>query len=420
MHYRFRQAHLAGQLEGEGIPGQAGLQLEEGLYAGRVEEHRTVHHAGVGAGSVELEVGVVGGDHPVHSAAVQFGEYGFCDSASCRRLGSRTELIYQNERARICEGEHLPHIGEEGGIGAEVVLEGLVIPYAHGYPFEYGQFRGLGGGYQHPPLEHILKQAYGLQADGFSAGVGAGYKQYVLGGIEGYGQRDYAAPLLGEGLLQQGMAGLAQGQGASVGYYGHTGAQVQGGTGLGHQEIHLPHEGGSGQQVGDVGTEEFGEFRQDALDFPALREMQLRYLVLQLYQLRGLYEGCLSAGGFPVHETAELALGCGCHRDEVLPFAYGDSCVGIRDSGGLGLGEYGGRSLGHRPFLAAYGLAYVEELVGGGILDVPVFVEYLLNAAVHLREDVYLPRHPFQVGIDSVLDAAEEVYYAAGGVDKRP
>ena len=148
--------------------------------------------------------------------------------------------------------------------------------------------------------------------------------------------------------------------------------------------------------------------------------MQLRYLVLQLYQLCGLYEGCLSAGGFPVHETAELALGCGCHLDEVLPFAYGDSCVGIRDSGGLGLGEYGGRSLGHRPFLAAYGLAYVEELVGGGFLDVPVFVEYLLDAAVHLREDVYLPRHPFQVGIDSVLDAAEEVYYAAGGVDKRP
>ena len=68
---RFGQAHLAGELEGEGVAGQAHFQREERRNLLRVELHRAVHDARIARRGVQLQVRIVRGDDPVHAAAVQ-------------------------------------------------------------------------------------------------------------------------------------------------------------------------------------------------------------------------------------------------------------------------------------------------------------------------------------------------------------
>ena len=47
LHNAFREAHLAGQLEGERVPRHSDVQFEQRLDLGRVELHRPVDDPGV-------------------------------------------------------------------------------------------------------------------------------------------------------------------------------------------------------------------------------------------------------------------------------------------------------------------------------------------------------------------------------------
>ena len=316
-------------------------------------------------------------------------------------------------------GEQFAHVGEEGAVGAQVVLEVLVVADAHGDALEDREFGALGRGDEHAPLEHVLQQSHGLEADGLAAGVGAGDEQDALAGRQGDGQRDDAAAFAREGLLQQRVARLAQRQAAVRGDDGHARHDVQRRLGLGHQEVHLADEGGAGQQVGQVGAEEVGEFQQDALDLAELLEMQLADVVLQFDDFGRLDEGRLAGGGDVVDEALQLALGGRAHRDEVLAVADGHVGVGVHHAVLLRLAQDGPGALGDGGFLAAQVAPDLEEPVGGGVLDVAVFVEDGLDAPLHLREGMDGGGEPFQLRIDAVLDAAEEMQDPAEGVRDR-
>ena len=360
----------------------------------------------------------MGGDDSVGPAPVQFREDSLRDGASGRGLRARSELIYKYERARVRIREHLLHVREERGISREVVLKGLVVPDADRNALEHRHFRTFGGGDQHAPLEHVLQQAHGFEADGFAACVGAGNQQDVLLGIQDYGLRHYAAAFFFQGLFQQGMAGLPQVQHPVVRYHGHAGPQVQGGARLGHQEIYLSDKSCAAHELRHVWTEELSKFQQDALDLASLGKAQFRNLVLQLYQLGRLYEGGLAAGGLSVNEAVHLAFGgCG-HGNQVLPFAHGDSGVGIRQPGSLCLRKDGGGLLGDGSLLVPEGFAYVKQGIRSGILHVPVLVQDLLYAALHFGEDAHAAGQALQVGVNAVLDAGEKVHDAAGGVQQ--
>ena len=241
----------------------------------------------------------------------------------------------------------------------------------------------------------------------------------MLLGVEGDGLGNDGAAFLCQGLFQKRVACLAQAEGPVLRDHRHPGAKVQCGAGLRHQEIYLSDEGGAGEQVRQVRADEVGEFQQDTLYLPGLCEAQLRKFVLEFYQFGRLDVGCLARGGFPVDEAAQLALGGTCNGDEVLPFAHRDPGVGIGQPGRLRLRENCRRFLGNGPLLAPEGLAYVEQGIGRGVLDIPVFVQYLLDAPLHFRENVDAVREPLQVRIYPVFDAGEEVHYAPGGVQHR-
>ena len=268
-------------------------------------------------------------------------------------------------------------------------------------------------------MEHVLQQAYGLEADGLASGVGTGYEQYALGGGERYGKGDDGLVFLAQGLLQQGVARLAQADAAVFGNYGQAGDEVEGRLRLGHQEIHLADERGAGHYLRQVGTQEVGEFPQDAGDFPGLGEVEFAYFVLYFQYLGWLYEGGLAGGGFVIHEALELALGGGGDGDEVLAVAYGDCGLGGHQACLLGLLEYGGGAAGNGALFLAEAFAYVEQFRGCGVLDVAVAVEYGLYAPGDFREDRNGRAEALEVGVDAVLDAGEEGGYAADGVEHR-
>ena len=372
--------------------------------------------AGVGAGGVQFQVSVVRGDHAIDAPAVEFREDGLGDRAAGRRLRAGTELVDEHEGLFVRVGEQVPHVGEEGTVGAEVVFQVLVVPDAHRDPVEDGKFRAFGCGDEHAPLEHVLQQARRLEADGLAARVRPGNEQDALAFREGDGQRDDAASLPRERLFQQRVARLAQGQAAVFGDDRHPGDHVEGGLRLRHQEVDLPDEGGPGEQVGQVGTEEFGELEQDLLDLAALLEAEFGDVVLQFDDLGRLHEGGLAGGGDVVHEALDLALGGGPHGNEELAVADGHVGVGVHDALLLRLAEDGPGALGDRGFLAAQVAPDLEEAVGGGVLDVAVLVEDALDAALDLRETPDRGGEPLQAGVDAALDAAEEVEDAPEGV----
>ena len=88
------KSHFTCELECERVARQSHFQFEKRGYVLHVELHGSVYDTGVGAGCVEFQVRVVGGNHAVDAAAVHFAQYGFGDGSACCRLGSGTELVY--------------------------------------------------------------------------------------------------------------------------------------------------------------------------------------------------------------------------------------------------------------------------------------------------------------------------------------
>ena len=411
-----REAHLARELESEGVAGQADLQLEHRGDLCGVVEHGAVDHVRVGARGVKLEVGVMRGDHSPHAATVELGEDRLGNGAAGRRLRAGAEFVDEHERVLVSVGEHIAHVREEGTVGTQVVLEVLVVADAHGNAVEDRKLGALGCGDEHAPLEHILEQSDRLQADGLAAGVGAGNQQDALLRAQRDGERHDAAPFARERLLQQRVARLAQRQAAIVRDDRHAGHEVERRLRLGHQEVQLADEGGTAQKVGQIGTQEVGELKQDLADLALLLEVELRDVVLQLDDLGGLDEGGLAGGGHVVHEAGQLALGGSAHRDKVFPVADGHVRVGVHDPLLLRLAQDGSGPLGDGGLFVAEVATDLEEMIGGGVLNVAVFVEDGFDAPLHLGEGADRRGQPLELRVDPALDAAEEVQDATDRV----
>ena len=287
-------------------------------------------------GCVELEVGVVGGDHAPGTALVQLGEYGLGYRSTGRRFRARAEFVNQHEAVFIRFREHGVHIRKEGAVGAQVVFERLVVAYAHLNAVENRELRGFRGRDEHAPLEHVLQQPYGLQAYRLSSGVGSGDYDDSLLSVEAYGKRADFPVLLLQGLLQQGMARLAQMVFPGLGDDGHPRHEIQGGLRLCNQEIQLTHDLSHLQQGRDVGTQELAEGIEDTGDLPALGETQFIDFVLQLHHFGRLHEGGLARSRAVHHKARYPPLLGGVDRNQELARAHGDLRILIRYSVGLG------------------------------------------------------------------------------------
>ena len=418
MHQGFRQAHLAGQFKGEGRARQAHFQLEKGRYRLGVELHGAVHHARLCRRSVELEVGIVGGNDAVGAAGVQLVEDGLGDSAAGSGLRTRAKLVNEDERASIGHLQHGLHVGEEGAVGGEVVLQRLVVSNRHHDAVENGQLRGLGRRDEHAPLEHVLQQTHRLEAHALAAGVGAGDEEDALFGGEGDREGHYGFFLLSERLFKKGMAGLAEAQGAVQGDHRHAGNVVQGHLGLGHIEVQFSHEGGAVHELRHKRAQELCKLVEDAVNLPRLVKVELGNLVLERDNLRGFHEGGFSRSALVVHETLELAFLGRCYRNEHLAVPDAHAGIGLHKPVLLGLPEDGIHAAGHVDFLLLDALANAVKLVGGGVLDFPVAVQDGVYSLHDLCGGIHAGRQVLQVGVDALLHGVEEVQGFSEGVQE--
>ena len=120
------EADVAGYLEGKGTAGMADGKAVEGFHLLGVEEHGTVADAGAGIGH-KFEVGEVSGHHTEGAAAVQLFEQGLGDGTSRAGFSAATQLVEQEEGVGVGSLQKLFHVLEGGGIGAEIVVDGLLV-----------------------------------------------------------------------------------------------------------------------------------------------------------------------------------------------------------------------------------------------------------------------------------------------------
>ena len=96
LDYGLGHTHLAGQFKGERISREPGLKFEERGYILGIEKHCSVENPVI-AGSIEFEIGIVGGNHAIDSPPVEFRKYGFSNSSSRRRFCPASELVNKHK-----------------------------------------------------------------------------------------------------------------------------------------------------------------------------------------------------------------------------------------------------------------------------------------------------------------------------------
>lgn len=166
-------ADFAGDFDGEGAPGIADLEHEEGLHLGAVVEHGAIGHVGTALGEV-LEILIVGGDDAAGVAVDELAKDGFGEGAADLGFGAATEFVDEEEAARGAVFHHRLHVEQVGGVGRKVVLETLLVADVDEDVVEDTGARVFSGGDGKSALEHVLEQSDGFETDGLTPGVGAG------------------------------------------------------------------------------------------------------------------------------------------------------------------------------------------------------------------------------------------------------
>ena len=293
----------------------------------------------------------MGSDDSKGTPVIHFRKYCFCNCTSRGRLCTGSELIDKDKRLAVGHFQHGLHVLEEGTVGTQVILYALVVSDTHQYPFENGKFRSLGSGNQHTPLEHVLQQSCGLQADGFASGVRSRDEEDPLCRCQYYGHRHDGAFFLGQGLFQKRMTSLAQVHFPAFGDERHTGFEIQGYLGLSDQEVYLAKVFGGIHQGRYIGADEIAESSQDAVYFQGFFGSQGIYFILQFNDFGRLDKGCFPSCRGVEDEAWYFFLAGTVHRDEKLPFPDGKTCVRFHDAIRLCLLQDGIGPLGDGAFL---------------------------------------------------------------------
>ena len=351
---------------------------------------------------------------------VEAFQHGLGDGASDLRLRAPAELVYQDEASLIAVLHHDLHVGQVRGVGAEVVLDGLLVAYIYEDALEEARPAVVQGDEQ-AALQHVLQQAHRLQAHGLAARVGARYDEDALLPVEGDVQGHHLLAVPGQGELEQGMDGRGPVYDLPVLQGGFQCLDVLCQQGLGADEVYLGQELVGQQHRRDGGAQPGGEFRQDADDFAPFVAFQLADAVVGFHHFGRLDEHGLSAGRLIVHDASYLALQGGSHRDDQASVAHGGRHVLVHHAFRLGAAQdvvQGARNASHRgaqlaPDACQFGRGIVLHLAVGGEDGV-----YLGD---DVRKHINVTGQPFQAGIGGGFRfflAEQEAHDVADGLQR--
>ena len=121
-----RQPSLAGNLDGKRTARITYRQLEQGLHALAVIEHRSVDHA-VGFVGKMLQILVVGGYHTHYLMLIELLENRLGNGTAYLGLGSATHFIDQDEGLLAALRQEQLHVLQVAAIGTQVILDTLLV-----------------------------------------------------------------------------------------------------------------------------------------------------------------------------------------------------------------------------------------------------------------------------------------------------
>ncbi len=174
------EADLLGDVDSGRGSGDADAQLVGGRESFLVEADGGVEDSG-GVGGVDLERGVVGGDDGERLAQAEVFGDGDGERGSLFGIGGRAEFVEQDERAGGGGVGDEIDVGDVGGKGGEILLDGLRVADVGQNGVADGKIGALGGDGD-SGLGHEDEQAHGFEADGFAAGVGAADDELTVSG----------------------------------------------------------------------------------------------------------------------------------------------------------------------------------------------------------------------------------------------
>ena len=90
---------------------------------------------------------------------------------------ARTKLVDEDQRAVVGLADHPLHAQQVGGVGAQVVLQALLVADVHHDVVEEARLGTIAHGDGEAHLEHVLEQADRLQTHRLAACVGSGDDQ---------------------------------------------------------------------------------------------------------------------------------------------------------------------------------------------------------------------------------------------------
>ena len=162
-----------------GGAGHADFQFVGGLQRGLVEADGRIEHAGC-IRAVDLQRSVMGGDDGHAADAAEMAGDGDGEGGAFFGIGGGAEFVEQDERMRGRGAGDEIDVGDVGGEGGEILLDGLVVADVGEDGVEDGELGAVGGDGD-AGLGHQGEQADGFQGDGFAAGVGAGDDELAAG-----------------------------------------------------------------------------------------------------------------------------------------------------------------------------------------------------------------------------------------------
>src|SRR5690606_1872739 len=116
-----------------------------------------------------LQVGIVGGNHPPRLLFMEHFQYGFGNRATKKRISTGTEFVNKHEGFGIGTLRKMLHFREVGTISAEVTLNGLVITNIGKHLPEYTDLRCWIGRDKQARLNHQLQKSDCFHAYRFTA-----------------------------------------------------------------------------------------------------------------------------------------------------------------------------------------------------------------------------------------------------------
>ena len=281
------------------------------------------------------------------------------NGAADRRLGSRTELVDQHQRAVGGSGQHVLHVAQVRRIGRQIVVDRLLVADIDADRPENGQLRDLRRRHGITALEEILHKPRRLQADRLAAGIGSRNHEDALVPVEHKIERHDLAPLRPQRLLQQRMARRAQFQPVVRREDRLAGVVSQRPARFGADHI-------DGREIvariGDqlrIGTDRLGEGAQHLDHFAPLGVFQLLEFIVDFDHLDRLDIEGTARGRLVVNESLQLAFVDRCNRDHRPPVTHRQRGVGLDDAGLLGSLQHLLQPFGSLPFAFTNGTAHL-------------------------------------------------------------